>query len=73
VGREPEGYEGDVKLTAPITLVGIADAVVASGIAARDEVEAIVDDLFRLAADGETLMSAPRMVQAWGRRPIDGV
>jgi hypothetical protein len=41
--------------------------------AERDEVEAIVDDLFRLAADGETVMSAPRMVQAWGRRPIDGV
>ena len=72
VGRESEGYEGDVKLTAPITLEGIADAVVASGIAARSEVDAIVDDLFRLAADGETVMSAPRMVQAWGRRPIDG-
>ena len=72
MGRESEGYEGDVKLTAPITLEGIADAVVSSGIAARSEVDAIVDDLFRLAADGETVMSAPRMVQAWGRRPIDG-
>ncbi len=71
VGREPEGYERDVKLTAPITLEGIADAAVASGIATRSEVEAIVDDLFRLAADGETVMSTPRMVQAWGSRPID--
>jgi SAM-dependent methyltransferase len=72
VGMSPEGYEGDVKLTAPITLEGISDAVVASGIAERSEVDAIVDDLFRLAADGETLMSAPRMFQAWGRRPVDG-
>jgi SAM-dependent methyltransferase len=73
VGRQPEGYEGDVKLTAPITLESITDAVVASGAAERSDVEAIVDDLYRLAADGETLMSTPRMVQAWGRRPMEDV
>ena len=73
VGMAPEGYEGDVKLTAPITLESIADSVASSGAAERSEVEAIVDDLCRLAADGDTVMSAPRMVQAWERRPIDGV
>jgi SAM-dependent methyltransferase len=69
VGRRPDGYEGDVKLTAAVTLESIADAILTLGLAERGELDAIVDDLYRLAADDETLIGTPRMVQAWGNRP----
>jgi ubiquinone/menaquinone biosynthesis C-methylase UbiE len=69
VGRQPQGYEGNVKLTAPVTLESIADAILALDIAERSELDSLVDDLYRLAADDETLISTPRMFQAWGQRP----
>jgi ubiquinone/menaquinone biosynthesis C-methylase UbiE len=69
VGRQPKGSEGDVKLTAPVTLESIADAILALDLAERRELDSLVDDLYRLAADDETLISTPRMFQAWGRRP----
>ena len=71
VGRQPKGYEGDVKLTAPVTLESIADAILALDVVERSEIDSLVDDLYRLAADHETLISTPRMVQAWGNRPVE--
>ena len=65
VGRQPKGYEGDVKLTAPVTLESIADAILAQDVVERRELDSLVDDLYRLAADDETLIGTPRMVQAW--------
>jgi predicted O-methyltransferase YrrM len=67
-GMTPEGHEGDVKLVSPLTLENIADAVIAEGFAARDEIDAVVDELYRLAADTTTVLAIPRMVQAWGYR-----
>ena len=71
VGRQPIGHEGDVKLTAPVTLESIADAILALDIAKRSEVDSLVDDLYGLAADDETLISTPRMMQAWGYRAVE--
>ena len=71
VGRQPKGYEGDVKLTAPVTLESIADAILALNAAERSELDSLVDDLYRLAGDDETLIGTPRMVQAWGNRPVE--
>jgi predicted O-methyltransferase YrrM len=66
---DPHGAAGDVKVAIPLTVENIADAAVAEGIAGREEIDDLVDDLYRLAADPGTLMSFPRIVQAWGRRP----
>ena len=69
LGAAPSGVEGDVKLVAPLTLEGIADAAVAEGIAERSELAAVTDELHRLSADPGTLVSLPRIVQAAARRP----
>lgn len=66
---QPVGMEGEVKLINPITMENIADAVLAAGLATRAEIDAIVRELYAVAADPSTLAGVPRIVQAWGRRP----
>jgi SAM-dependent methyltransferase len=63
------GIDGDVKLIAAITMENIAAPVLTAGLVSRDELDAIVDELYAVAGDGRTFMSLPRVVQAWGRRP----
>jgi hypothetical protein len=67
-GMTPEGHEGDVKLVSPLTLENIADSAIAEGLATRDEIEAVLDELYRLASDATTVLAIPRIVQAWGYR-----
>jgi SAM-dependent methyltransferase len=69
VGAVSEGLEGDVKLACALTLENIAEAAVAAGVAEREELDRAIDELYRFAADAVTLMSFPRIVQAWARRP----
>jgi predicted O-methyltransferase YrrM len=63
-GRDP-----DVKLMPALTLENAVDAVVGTGLAERAAVEAIVDELYHLAADEEAVLALPRVVQVWGRAP----
>jgi SAM-dependent methyltransferase len=65
-GMTPEGHEGDAKLVSPLTLESIADAVIAEGFATHAEIDAVVDQLYRLAGDTTTVLAIPRIVQAWG-------
>jgi SAM-dependent methyltransferase len=65
VGRRP----GDEKLAVALTMENIADSVVSEGVAEREEIEPVVEELFRLAADARTTMSYPRIVQVTARRP----
>jgi SAM-dependent methyltransferase len=67
-GMTPEGHEGDVKLVTPLTLENIADAAIAEGVATPEEIEAVLDELYRLASDETTVLAFPRIVQAWGYR-----
>jgi len=67
---QPIGTAGEVKLLNPITMENISDTVLRDGLASRAEIEAIVDELYRLAADPGTVTGLPRVVQAWGRRPL---
>jgi SAM-dependent methyltransferase len=67
-GMTPEGHEGDVKLVSPLTLENIADSAIAEGLTTREEIDAVVDELYRLASDTTTVLALPRVVQAWGYR-----
>jgi hypothetical protein len=71
-GMTPEGHEGDVKLVSPLTLENIADSAVAEGLVTRDEIDAVLDELYRLASDTTTVLAIPRIVQAWGYRAARG-
>jgi SAM-dependent methyltransferase len=66
---QPIGMEGEVKLMNPVTMENIADAVLQEGLATRAEIDDLVEELYAIAADRETVAGVPRIVQAWGRRP----
>jgi SAM-dependent methyltransferase len=66
---QPAGMEGEVKLVAGLTLENIAGAILAEGLAARPQIDALLSELHAFAADSSTLMSLPRVFQVWGRRP----
>lgn len=67
---QPIGTQGEVKLINPLTMENIADAVLEDGLATRAEIDAIVRELYEFAADPNTVAGVPRVVQAWGRRPV---
>jgi SAM-dependent methyltransferase len=66
---QPAGMQGEVKLIHAITLENIADAVMEDGLASRQEIDAMVEELYAFAANPRTVTALPRIVQAWGRRP----
>jgi hypothetical protein len=66
-GMTPDGHEGDVKLVSPLTLENIADSAIAD-LATREEIDAVLDELYRVASDATTILAIPGIVQAWGYR-----
>jgi ubiquinone/menaquinone biosynthesis C-methylase UbiE len=71
VGARPDvGGEKDAKLILALTIEAITESAVEAGLATREEVHALVDELHALVDDEGTFMSMPRVVQAWGRRPL---
>lgn len=66
---QPMGMNGEVKLMTPLTLESIADTVIEDGLASRQEIEALVQDLYLFAGNPRTVAGLPRIVQAWGRKP----
>jgi ubiquinone/menaquinone biosynthesis C-methylase UbiE len=69
---QPAGFDGEVKRIGPITLEAIGEAVVAAGLVTADRLARLLDDLSRFADTEGTVLSIPRVVQAWGRRPAAG-
>jgi SAM-dependent methyltransferase len=65
---QPAHIQGEGKLMAPITMSRISDAVMAEGFATEGEVQHILTELNRVAADSETVISLPRIFQVWGKR-----
>jgi len=66
---QPVGLTGEAKLLNPLTLQGIADAVLADGLASKDELDHVIAELFSYAVNPRTVAGLPRVVQTWGRRP----
>ena len=64
---QPAGIVGEAKLIPLLTTQNIADAVIAAKLATREELDEVVAELSKLAADSHTLLTLPRVVQAWGR------
>lgn len=67
---QPAGWTGPVKLIAAVTTEAIADAVAGAGLASAEELNSLVMELCRLAHDETTVMATPRVVQVWGRKPV---
>ena len=65
---QPAGLVGDVKQMAALTMEAIADSVLAAKLAERSEIDTVVDELYAYGRDPHTVLSVPRVVQAWGRR-----
>jgi SAM-dependent methyltransferase len=63
----PAAISGPIKEIAFATLTAIADSVVESGVASREQVNAALADLALATADPRVFMSMPRVVQSWGR------
>jgi len=66
---QPIGTHGEVKLLIPITLENIADTVLQDGLASRQEIDALIEELYRFAENPRTVAGLPRIIQAWGHRP----
>ena len=62
--------EGDAKLINALTMENIAGPVLEDGLATREEIDLIVRELYDFAANPSTLAGTPRIVQAWGCRPV---
>lgn len=65
---QPAFRHGPGKRMAAITMAHIQDAVVQQGLASAQEVQNIVAELDRFAADPRTILSLPRIFQVWGRK-----
>jgi SAM-dependent methyltransferase len=66
---QPAGLGGDAKLMVPLTLERIARSVVDEGVATASEVDLVLRELYANYEDPRSVMSMPRIVQAWGRAP----
>jgi hypothetical protein len=67
---QPAGLDGEVKLIVPLTMENIMDAVLAEGLASRAEGDWVIEDLYAFARNPHTVVSLPRIVQAWGYQPL---
>jgi SAM-dependent methyltransferase len=65
---QPAGTDGEIKLITPLTMENIAGALVDNGLALTAEVDQIVAELYAFGQAPGTVVSLPRIVQAWGYR-----
>ena len=66
---QPYGQAGDAKQMAALTFAAIADGVVASRLASREEVAEIAAELDAFTARPDTTISMPQIFQVWATRP----
>jgi SAM-dependent methyltransferase len=66
---QPAFLDGPFKHLQELSMVKQKAAVVAAGVASADEYDAAHAELLTFTTDPTTLVAAPRLIQAWGRRP----
>jgi hypothetical protein len=66
---QPAYRRGPGKRIAQVTMEHIREAVVQEGLASPEEVNAVVAGLSQFARNPRTLLSLPRIFQAWGQKP----
>lgn len=66
---QPAGCDNEAKQITPITLEAIAESLLAAHLTTPQLLGDTVDELYEFAADPTTVMSIPRIVQAWGTWP----
>jgi ubiquinone/menaquinone biosynthesis C-methylase UbiE len=66
---QPAGSDNEAKQITPITLEAIAESVLAANLTTPQLLSETVDELYEFANDPTTVMSIPRIVQAWGTWP----
>ena len=66
---QPLRREGEAKLLAWSTLEASREAIIAAGLAKPAELNSALADLEQFSEDPRSLVSGPRMFQAWARRP----
>ncbi|HZY71423.1 MAG TPA: methyltransferase domain-containing protein [Thermoplasmata archaeon] len=66
---QPMRYEGEAKSLAWSTLEASSEAILAAGVATPSELRSALEDLAGFTEDPQSLISGPRMFQAWVRRP----
>lgn len=65
---QPTFVSGEGKQIALLTLINIADSLLAQGLITAAELQTAIDDLTRFTADPRSIISLPRIFQLWGRR-----
>ena len=60
---------GEAKTLALLTLQATAEAIVSAALASAGEVTAAIEDLAAFTAAPDTVISGPRILQVWARRP----
>jgi SAM-dependent methyltransferase len=65
---QPTAMSGDVKSLMLLTLQRMWESILEEDVASRPELEQIAADLHDFCDEPTTLLSVPRVIQAWGRK-----
>lgn len=68
---QPAGLTGELKLMSPMTMEYVAEAVLTENLASAEEIEKVVSELYAFAKSPNTLLSGPRCLEVWGRKPTE--
>lgn len=64
--EQPVGKDGEVKLIPAITMENIGEAVLRDGQCSPSELATIIEQLYAIATDRQTVTGMPRIFQTWG-------
>jgi hypothetical protein len=63
---------GQVKHVHAVTLTSITESLVAEAMISPEDAKSLHAEMTRYADDHTTIVTWPRIIQAWGRLPADG-